>query len=381
MINIPEHITLTKSRDKLYILTNTITQSYVKVGEFELQFLSKLYINDESIDDSFTEEQRQYLYENYKKLGFLSEEDSYSLIKKKSKSDLSRIYLFRKDPTEFFRNNKWLYKGKHIPLVLILMGLVVIFAAELFISNIKNWTNSINLTDINFTIVISMYLLILITIFFHELAHAVTCYYFGGKVKEVGIMLLYMNPSFYCDVSSIYLFNKKLHRLLVLLAGVLSQVFLSSVAIIIGYFMYLNGLKIDIIIYYIAFNIINVLLNLSPVIKLDGYWILVQLTDITNLREKSFKYVLSYTKDKYKPYRISLLGKEKFLFFSYGVIGIFGTYLIWIYSAYLIGKITYNYLGYWGNSIFIAWIIVLIIHIAKRIKKYSILLNQDIIYK
>jgi hypothetical protein len=35
----------------------------------------------------------------------------------------------------------------------------------------------------------------------HELAHGVTCKRFGGQVNEIGFMLLYFQPAFYCNVS------------------------------------------------------------------------------------------------------------------------------------------------------------------------------------
>ncbi|HDR7325878.1 hypothetical protein JDS97_26980 [Bacillus cereus group sp. N18] len=378
---IPEHISLTKNTDNLYILTNNITQTHIKVGELEIQFLSQIYTKEATKSDAFTDEQKQYLYENYKNLGFLSKEDSYNLINKKQKNDLSRIYLLRKDPSNFFEKNEWLYKGKHIPWVLFLIGLTILVSCFIFAFNIRTWTSSVSLHNINISTFIIMYILIIFTLFIHECAHALSCYYFGGKVKEVGAMLMYMSMAFYCNVSSIYLFQKKSHRLIVLLAGIFSQLFLSAIAVIISYFAFLNGFKIDIILYYIAFNSISILFNLSPVIKLDGYWILVQLTNITNLREKSFKYILSYTRNKYRVYRNNLLKKEKRIFLTYGIIGIIGTYLMWVYSVHYLNKISHTYLGHWGIYIVVGWIILLIFHIIRKVKKYIGLLKNDIIHK
>ena len=43
----------------------------------------------------------------------------------------------------------------------------------------------------------------------HEFSHGLTCCHFGGKVKEVGFMLIYFKPAFYCDVSDSWMFPSK----------------------------------------------------------------------------------------------------------------------------------------------------------------------------
>lgn len=35
----------------------------------------------------------------------------------------------------------------------------------------------------------------------HEFAHGLTCKHFGGEVREMGFMLIYFQPAFYCNVS------------------------------------------------------------------------------------------------------------------------------------------------------------------------------------
>ena len=40
----------------------------------------------------------------------------------------------------------------------------------------------------------------------HELGHAYTCKHFGGQVNEMGFMLLYFEPCFYCNVNDAWTF-------------------------------------------------------------------------------------------------------------------------------------------------------------------------------
>ena len=59
----------------------------------------------------------------------------------------------------------------------------------------------------------------MIVVTMHEFAHGMTCVHFGGKVQEVGFMLIYFQPAFYCDVSDSWMLPQKRQRMLVTLAG------------------------------------------------------------------------------------------------------------------------------------------------------------------
>ena len=48
----------------------------------------------------------------------------------------------------------------------------------------------------------------------HEFAHGLTCKHYGGEVHEVGFLLMFFMPCFYCNVSDAWLFREKSKRLL-----------------------------------------------------------------------------------------------------------------------------------------------------------------------
>ena len=60
----------------------------------------------------------------------------------------------------------------------------------------------------------------------HEVAHSLTCKHFGGEVHEMGFMLIYFQPAFYCNVSDAWLFPEKSKRLWVTFAGAYFEFFL-----------------------------------------------------------------------------------------------------------------------------------------------------------
>ena len=46
-------------------------------------------------------------------------------------------------------------------------------------------------------------------ILIHELGHGYACKYFGGEVHELGFMLIYFQPAFYCNVSDAWSFRER----------------------------------------------------------------------------------------------------------------------------------------------------------------------------
>jgi putative peptide zinc metalloprotease protein len=121
----------------------------------------------------------------------------------------------------------------------------------------------------------------------HELAHGVTCKRFGGQVNEVGFMLLYFQPAFYCNVSDAWLVPEKSKRLWVTFAGAYSEMLVWALATVLW-----RVTETDTWINFVALIImatsgVKTLFNLNPLIKLDGYYLLSDYLEIPNLRQKS----------------------------------------------------------------------------------------------
>src|SRR5439155_1540171 len=78
-----------------------------------------------------------------------------------------------------------------------------------------------------------LYATALVIIAVHELGHGFTCKYFGGQVHEMGAMLLYFEPAFYCNVNDAWTFPDLKARLWVTAAGSWIQVVLAGIAAIV----------------------------------------------------------------------------------------------------------------------------------------------------
>ncbi len=119
----------------------------------------------------------------------------------------------------------------------------------------------------------------------HECCHGLTCKHYGGRVNDTGFLMIFMiMPAAYVDVSDAWLFREKRHRVLTGLAGPMWD--LSVVAL--GILMWNAtppGLLRAIAVMAIAVSGMSLVMNLNPLLKLDGYYILSDLTGIPNLKD------------------------------------------------------------------------------------------------
>lgn len=127
----------------------------------------------------------------------------------------------------------------------------------------------------------------------HECAHGLTCKHHGGEVHEIGFLLLFFMPCFYCNVSDAWLFKEKSKRLWVTFAGGYLQLFLWALAVFVW-----RLATPDNPINYLSLVVltacgVQTLFNFNPLLKLDGYYLLSDWMEVPNLQERSAQYVKS----------------------------------------------------------------------------------------
>ena len=122
----------------------------------------------------------------------------------------------------------------------------------------------------------------------HEMAHGLTCKRFGGEVHEIGFMMMFFMPCFYCDISDAWLFREKYKRLWVTLAGTYCDLCLWAVCVFVWRCTLpetVPGAMSSIVVSVCG---LRVFVNAIPLFKLDGYYFLSDLLEIPNLRSRSF---------------------------------------------------------------------------------------------
>ena len=131
--------------------------------------------------------------------------------------------------------------------------------------------------------------LLILSILIHELSHALTVKHYGREVREAGPMIYFGFPGFFVDTTDIWMEGKRA-RLAVSWAGPYSGLILAgaaSICIALWPDFALNGT-----LFRFAFmTYLLVFVNLNPLLKLDGYYLLMDWLEIPMLREKSLAFL------------------------------------------------------------------------------------------
>src|SRR2546425_2130289 len=126
----------------------------------------------------------------------------------------------------------------------------------------------------------------------HELGHGVTCKHFGGQVHEIGAMLIYFQPAFFCNVNDAWTFPELRARLWVTAAGAWIQLVVAGLAAIVWWTAEPGTLVSRVALFSVVIGgATTVLANANPLIPLDGYYALRDYLEIPNLRARAFGYL------------------------------------------------------------------------------------------
>jgi putative peptide zinc metalloprotease protein len=154
----------------------------------------------------------------------------------------------------------------------------------------------------------------------HETAHGLACRKFGGEVPEAGVLFLLFTPMAYVNVTSMWRFADRWQRILVSIAGIYVELFLSFIALLLWHYYpgFWGELAFNV---FVMASINTVLFNANPLMRFDGYFVLSDLLQIPNLYSKSFAWLGSRVKKLYfgtpsNPHH--LRPRERFVFPLYG---------------------------------------------------------------
>lgn len=176
----------------------------------------------------------------------------------------------------------------------------------------------------NFQSLLLAWLAILFVVTLHEFGHGLTCKHFGGRVHEMGFLLIYLQPAFYCNVSDAWLFPEKRKRLWVTAGGPYFELFVWSLATVVWTVVEPGTLPSGLALIVMATSAIKQFFNFNPLIKLDGYYFLSDLIDVPNLRSRAFAYLGNRMKRLVgaaaPPVSIEASPRERLIFVAYGVV-------------------------------------------------------------
>lgn len=309
---------------------------YIKMGNKEVRFLESFNINKKQeqceTDDFMSEETKRFMIEKFREMELIGEnqlkiKEKKGIQERLKNIDISKLKIISFNPENLLEMFSPLTNKIFTPTGGVGVGVLFLVAIIILIRDsekIKNILSGIgNMTIIEMVL---LYIMTLLGMALHEFSHGLACKRFGGRVNKMGIMLFYLQPAAYCDVSGLYLLDKNYKKIITLLSGIVSQWVVSSLIIILYSILSSFGYSINVLIYYAVLNIGISIVNFIPFIKLDGYWILSTIMNVYNLREKSFEYLMAILTGKFK----FIIKKEKCgLVIFYGIISLIFTGYLW----------------------------------------------------
>ncbi|TWB20405.1 putative peptide zinc metalloprotease protein [Nitrospirillum amazonense] len=122
----------------------------------------------------------------------------------------------------------------------------------------------------------------------HELGHALTAKRYGCRVQTMGIAFMVMYPLLYTDVSDAWRLPNRRQRLAIGVAGMGAELTLAAYATLAWSFLPEGPVKAAAFLLATTSWIMTVLVNTSPFMRFDGYFLLSDLLDVPNLHDRAF---------------------------------------------------------------------------------------------
>lgn len=131
----------------------------------------------------------------------------------------------------------------------------------------------------------------------HETAHGLAGKHYGATIERMGFMLMYFAPSFFCDATQVWILGGRWARIVTAFAGIWLDLVVCFFATIV-WWATATGMAV----HDWAYKIMMVtgigvsVLNLNPLIKLDGYLIFSEVVAEPSLKESSTEFLSAWVR-------------------------------------------------------------------------------------
>jgi putative peptide zinc metalloprotease protein len=260
--------------------------------------------------------------------------------------DLSEVNVAAWDPdvflTRLYPFIRFLFTPQFNLFAILMVGIML----TIFMGHWSDiWHDTLefyNLSDKGLRDFIEVWVLFSFVAFFHESAHGCTVKHYGGEVHRMGFMLMYFLPCFFCDSTEVYVYGDKWARIYTALAGIWSELIFCSLVTVV-WWATSPGMWIHDVAYLLIVitGVGVVILNINPLVKLDGYFVFSELVGVTDLKEKSTSFLTSWCKRHIcgLPVEVDRVPqKRRALFIAYGIASGVYCYLL----LFVIVELTYH---------------------------------------
>ena len=289
-------------------------------------------------------------------LSYASAESDRAKSKKSRFGDMARIDLWAWDPDTFLtrlhNHARFLYSGWFTALTIGLFG----FMFYVFVDRWREISHD-TLLYYDFTRksagdLLEFWFLFVVLCFLHESAHGLTCKHYGAGVHRMGLQLLFLEPTFFVEVTEGWVYANRRQRMAIILAGVWVELICCALATFVfwgtapGSGPHEMAYKVMLIT-----GIAVVVIEMMPLIKLDGYYLFCELVGTADLKERSTDFSLAWIKRKIfrMPAEAEYISRKRAWFYAaYAITSGAYSYLLLLAIALFLYHVLRNYIGGWA---------------------------------
>ncbi|MBL1147107.1 MAG: biotin/lipoyl-binding protein [Pseudomonadota bacterium] len=121
----------------------------------------------------------------------------------------------------------------------------------------------------------------------HELGHAYTATKYGVKVPVIGVAFIVLYPVLYTETTGVWSLTDRRKRVAIAAAGVLTEISLAAIALLLWRFLPVGLGKSTAFFVALVSLTGSLLVNLNPLMKFDGYYLLSDVLGIENLQDRA----------------------------------------------------------------------------------------------
>lgn len=170
---------------------------------------------------------------------------------------------------------------------------------------------------------IQLGLLAYIPLVIHEFGHAIAAKHVGCQVYKGGAMLYYGLPAAFVDTTDVWMHGKKA-RLTVTWAGPYTGFIIGGLTALIVYFW--KDISLVTATFLLQIGMIGMFtsaMNVLPLLKLDGYYLLADALEIPRLRERSLEFLFKNLRTKFT--KREKWTREEWIFLFFGILAFLST--------------------------------------------------------
>jgi putative peptide zinc metalloprotease protein len=182
----------------------------------------------------------------------------------------------------------------------VLAAIVIVAGLVSFVRILLDTSLTTTVISLNGSVaqgLVALWCAVFVSLVLHESAHALAVRHYGRTVLGGGLMLYYGLPAAYVDTSDIWR-SRRRARVVVSAAGPAADLLVGSVAALAATWLLaappsdVLALSLGGLAFKLAFtSYAGALFNLNPLLELDGYFILVDVLRMPDLRRRSLAFV------------------------------------------------------------------------------------------